>query len=100
MAELFLYLITGDRAGGAYGDTYIGYMGAVVAATSEQQAQRVHPGGGCQWDESGGRWVDANGAPGAFFDWVNPKHVRVQLLGVAGQDLKEGEVILADYSGD
>lgn len=87
----YLYVITAKKSLG-----YDGYIGAVVCATSEDEARRIHP--------SGHGWIDNRDNDGEWYsrwDWMPIEAVdagvNVQRLGVADASLKAGDVLLDSF---
>jgi hypothetical protein len=66
---------------------YDTYESAVVIAKNEEEARLIHPDGNIftfkrEWD---------------MRSWVSPDQVKVQLVGVAGHNWQEGDVVIANY---
>ena len=85
MTKKYLYVITVNENLG-----YDVYIGAVVCATSEAEARRIHPSGEA-WPnpDKWGEWVE--------FDQVDDK-IDVTCIGVAtNKSCVVGDVILSSY---
>jgi len=81
-----LYLISQTE-----NDGYEIYDSAVVAAESEEDAKRIHPGG-CVLEK--GRWTSN---PDSWTWASSPKNVKAELIGMAAPFTKQG-VILASFN--
>ena len=71
-------------------DDYDTFNAAVVAAPDEETARQMHPGTGDPVED----WEDR------FSSWCSgPKHVVVELIGEAADDVKQGVVCAAYNAG-
>ena len=88
-----LYLLTQSVNRG-----YDTYDSCVVAAESEAEAVRMHPGGTRVWSDAL-LWVrpDGNTDDYAMWDWCHPSQVDCSLVGVAHESLPVG-VLIASYN--
>jgi len=93
-----LYLISQSVNGG-----YDTYDSAVVAAKSEDAAQKVSPSEYYVWHDDGGwhfKYSDGSEkAEGAHrYDWAEPSKVKAELIGVAVDGTEAGTVICASFN--
>lgn len=63
------------------------YDSAVVAAESADEAQRLHPGEYDDWDTTYASWA------------TKPENVKVELIGEAAPEVKEGVVCASFNAG-
>lgn len=76
--SLFIYRLSQDI------NNYDTYDSAVVIAKNENDARIIHPN--IYHREGSG-----------LAEWVNPTDVHVTLVGVASDEWKEGDVVIASY---
>lgn len=72
-----LWLISQD-----VNNNYDTYDSAVVAASDEEAAKKIHPGKHDSW----------------VGDWASPDNVKVEYLGMAKPGTKDGTVICASFN--
>lgn len=78
-----LYLISQDENGG-----YDTYDSAVVCADSERDASQIHPGINELWGDVHSSWAST------------PDNVKVELIGVADNNLEAESVICASFNAN
>ncbi len=77
---LYLYLISQNE-----NNDYDTYDSAVVVASSEDEARKIHPDGeNGRWDK--GYWTSS------------PEKVRVYQIGIANSEQKAGDVVCASFN--
>lgn len=79
----YLYLI--EKGGNV---NYDDYDSAVVVASSQAQARKIHPNGTLIKTKDDWKW-----------SWCHPDKVKVRKVGVASARMKLGTVICASYNG-
>ena len=78
--------------------SYDEYDSAVVAAETEQDAQKTHPAGEYEWNEETERWVRKSDRRSSDWgEWLDPKKVEVEYIGEAKKGTKAG-VICASFN--
>lgn len=73
-----LYRISQDKNCG-----YDTYDSAVVAASSEEEAKSIHPGGDDSWSSN--------------YTWCDASHVEVELIGTTDK-FEAGTVVIASFN--
>jgi hypothetical protein len=69
------------------------YTTAIVVASTEFEAQHLHPDSELRWSATMDSWVDSDGECWNDGAWPDPKHVRATRLGAAPPTSKAGEVV-------
>ena len=62
---------------------YDTYDSAIVVAESEEEARLIHPNGRSVFDDD---------------EWCKPKYVKVELIGVASDEIELGTIICASFN--
>ncbi len=78
------------------------YDGAIVFAKNEEEARNIHPNHNLVYKDGIG-WVYKlcynTQEPSGDNSWCNPKDVKVELLGIANEEITRSHVILSSYGG-